>query len=97
MEETLLELLCAPLSRAALRLANSVEVGQINSCIRQRLIRNRDGLLLDIELDGTLLCESERTGYPIRDGLPILISGEAFDWPPVLSSEVQEIRNGAME
>ena len=44
MEETLLELLCAPLSHAALRLANSVEVGQINSCIRQRLIRNRDGV-----------------------------------------------------
>jgi uncharacterized protein YbaR (Trm112 family) len=81
MEETLLELLCAPLSRAALRLADSVEVGQINRCIRERLIRNRDGLLLEIELDGTLLCESERTGYPIRDGLPVLISGEAFDWP----------------
>ena len=82
MEETLLELLCAPRSHAALRLANSVELGQINSQIRQRLIRNRDGFNLDVELDGSLVCESERTCYPIRDGLPILISGEAFDWPP---------------
>jgi uncharacterized protein YbaR (Trm112 family) len=81
MEESLLELLCAPLSHAALRLATSVELGQINSQIRQRLIRNRDGLTLDVELDGSLLCDSERICYPIRDGLPVMISGEAFDWP----------------
>jgi uncharacterized protein YbaR (Trm112 family) len=81
MEESLLELLCAPLSHAALRLATAVELGQINSQIRQRLIRNRDGLTLDVELDGSLLCDSERICYPIRDGLPMMISGEAFDWP----------------
>jgi uncharacterized protein YbaR (Trm112 family) len=81
MEETLLELLCAPLSHAALRPASSTELAQINNQIRQRLIRNRDGLTLDVELDGSLVCESERTCYPIRDGLPVLISGEAFNWP----------------
>jgi uncharacterized protein YbaR (Trm112 family) len=81
MEETLLELLCAPLTHAALRLANSTELGQINSCIQQRLIRNRDGSILDTELDGSLLCESEKTCYPIRDGLPVLVPGEAFEWP----------------
>jgi uncharacterized protein YbaR (Trm112 family) len=87
MEETLLELLCAPRSRGALRLVDAVELAQINSQIRQRLIRNRDGFILDLELDGSLVCESERACYPIRDGLPILISGEAFDWPPnVLNS-----------
>jgi uncharacterized protein YbaR (Trm112 family) len=81
MEETLLELLCAPVSHAALRVASAVELGQINSQIRQRLVRNRDGATLDLELDGSLVCESESTCYPIRDGLPVLISGEAFDWP----------------
>jgi uncharacterized protein YbaR (Trm112 family) len=81
MEETLLELLCAPVSHAALRVASAVELGQINGQIRQRLVRNRDGAILDLELDGCLICESESTCYPIRDGLPVLISGEAFDWP----------------
>jgi uncharacterized protein YbaR (Trm112 family) len=81
MDETLLEFLCAPLSHSALRLASSVELGQINSQIQLRQIRNRDGLTLDVELDGSLICESERTCYPIRDGLPVLIPGEAFDWP----------------
>jgi uncharacterized protein YbaR (Trm112 family) len=81
MEETLLELLCAPVSHAALRLASSTELAQINRLIQQHLIRNREGSILDMELDGSLLCESERTCYPIRDGLPVLVPGEAFDRP----------------
>jgi uncharacterized protein YbaR (Trm112 family) len=81
MKETLLELLCAPLSHAALRLANPAELSQINSQIHRRLVRNRDGLTLDVELDGALVCQSEGTCYPVRDALPVLIPGEAFDWP----------------
>jgi uncharacterized protein YbaR (Trm112 family) len=81
MKETLLELLCAPLSHAALRLANPAELSQINSQIHQRLVRNRDGLTLDAELDGALLCQSEKSCYPVRGALPVLIPGEAFEWP----------------
>ena len=81
MEETFIELLCAPLTHAALRLANAAELSQINSQICQRLVRNRDGATLDTELDGALLCQSENSCYPVRDDLPVLIPGEAFEWP----------------
>ena len=81
MKESLLELLCAPLSHAALRLANPAELSQINDRIHQRMVRNRDGLILDVELDGALVCQSEGMCFPVRDALPILIPGEAFDWP----------------
>ena len=81
MKETLLELLCSPSTHAALRLANPAELSQINGQIHQRLIRNRDGLTLDDELDGALVCQSEGTCYPVRDALPVLIPGEAFAWP----------------
>lgn len=81
MNEALLELLCAPLSHAALRLASSDELRQVNSRIQQRLVRNRDGVTLEAELDGALVCESDRCCYPVRDALPVLIAGEAFDWP----------------
>jgi uncharacterized protein YbaR (Trm112 family) len=77
----MLDLLCSPLSRAALRLADPGELVRINSQIQLRLIRNRDGSTLDAELDGALLCETEKVCYPIRDGLPVLIPGEGFDWP----------------
>jgi uncharacterized protein YbaR (Trm112 family) len=81
MDESLLELLCAPGSRAPLRLADSVELASINSLVQLRMIKNRNGSTLDIQLDGSLICESERRCYPIRGGFPILIAGEAFDWP----------------
>jgi uncharacterized protein YbaR (Trm112 family) len=81
MKEGLLEFLCSPLGHAALRLANPAELSQINGQIHQRLIRNRDGLVLDVELDGALVCQSEGACYPVRDALPVLIPGEAFDWP----------------
>jgi uncharacterized protein YbaR (Trm112 family) len=84
MEDHLLEILCAPLSHAPLRLATPAELHQINSRIRSRLIRNRAGLTLEVELEGCLVCESDSTCYPIRDGFPVLISGEAFDSPPNL-------------
>jgi uncharacterized protein YbaR (Trm112 family) len=81
MDESLLELLCAPGTHAPLRLADPQEVASINSLIQLRLLKNRDGLTLDRALDGGLICESERSCFPIRDGLPVLIAGEAFDWP----------------
>ena len=81
MEDTLLEILCAPLSHAALRLASPAELSLINSRIRSRLIRNRAGLILDGPLEGCLICELSTMCYPIRDGFPVLISGEAFDSP----------------
>jgi uncharacterized protein YbaR (Trm112 family) len=81
MEDTLLDILCAPQSHAALRLACPAELRQINSRIRSGLIRNRAGLTLDGELEGFLVCELDRICFPIRDDFPVLISGEAFDCP----------------
>ena len=81
MDERLLELLCAPGSQAPLRLADSMELARINSRIQSRSIRNRNGSIIEAELDGALICESERTCFPIQSGLPVLIAGEAFVWP----------------
>jgi len=81
MEDTLLVMLCAPLSHAALRLASPAELSRINSQIRSRLIRNSAGFTVDVELEGCLVCESDRICFPIRDGFPVLISSEAFDCP----------------
>ena len=81
MDESLLQLLCAPGTHAPLRLADSEEVSSINSLIHLRLLKNRDGSTLEMALDGGLICEPDRSCYPIRAGLPVLIPGEAFDWP----------------
>jgi uncharacterized protein YbaR (Trm112 family) len=83
MEDPLLEILCAPLSHAALRLATPAELLEINNRIRSCLMRNRAGLTIEGELESCLVCELDRTCYPIREGIPVLISGEAFDGPQI--------------
>ena len=86
MEDPLLQILCAPVSHAPLRLASPAELRHINSQIRSRMVRNQAGLTLEVELESCLVCEADRMCYPIRDGFPVLISGEAFDSPPNLVS-----------
>jgi uncharacterized protein YbaR (Trm112 family) len=81
MEASLLELLCAPLTQASLRLADEEELRSINRSIRSQLIRSRGGELLHCELEACLICDADRICYPIRDGFPVLIPDAAFHFP----------------
>jgi len=81
MEASLLELLCAPLTFASLRLAHDEELRSINRAISLRLLRNRAGGLLQTELEACLICDADRICYPIRDGFPVLVPDAGFDLP----------------
>src|SRR5690349_8028071 len=64
METTLLELLCAPLTHASLRLAHDEELRSINRAIGSGLLRNRAGEVLQPELGACLICDADRICYP---------------------------------
>jgi uncharacterized protein YbaR (Trm112 family) len=81
MEASLLELLCAPLTHASLRLADDEELRSINRLIASGILRNRAGELLQSELEACLICDADRICYPIQDGFPVLIPNAAFDFP----------------
>jgi uncharacterized protein YbaR (Trm112 family) len=44
-------------------------------------VRNRDGEVISEVLDDCLICDSAGLCYPVRDGLPLMLTGEAFDTP----------------
>ena len=81
MDTRLLALLRCPETKGALRTATPAELEQINVAIRNSAVRNRDGELISELLDDCLICDSAGLCYPVRDGLPVMLTGEAFDTP----------------
>jgi uncharacterized protein YbaR (Trm112 family) len=81
MDTELLSILRCPETGGVLRSATSVELARINEAVRNSAIRNRSGEIVVEPLDDSLICDSAGLCYPVRDGLPIMLVGEAFDNP----------------
>jgi uncharacterized protein YbaR (Trm112 family) len=81
MDSQLLSLLRCPETKGVLRAATPAELEQINIAIRNSGVRNRNGELISEVLDDCLICDSAGLCYPVRDGLPVMLTGEAFDTP----------------
>jgi uncharacterized protein YbaR (Trm112 family) len=81
MDSQLLALLRCPETKGVLRAATPAELEQINVAIRNSAVRNRNGELISEVLDDCLICDSAGLCYPVRDGLPLMLIGEAFDTP----------------
>ena len=81
MDTQLLTLLRCPETRGVLRGATPAELVHINTAIRNFGVRNRNGELIRELLDDCLICDSAGLCYPVRDGLPLMLTGEAFETP----------------
>jgi uncharacterized protein YbaR (Trm112 family) len=81
MDAQLLSILRCPETGGVLRSATSGELERINAAIRSSAIRNRSGEIVVEPLSDSLICDSAGLCYPVRDGLPIMLVGEAFDTP----------------
>lgn len=81
MDAQLLSILRCPETGGVLRNATTVELDRINAAIGNAAIRNRSGEIVAAPLDDSLICDSAGLCYPVRDGLPIMLVGEAFDTP----------------
>jgi uncharacterized protein YbaR (Trm112 family) len=64
-----------------LRGATPAELEHFNAAIRNSEVRNRNREVISELLDDCLICDSAGLCYPVRDGLPLLLAGEAFDVP----------------
>ncbi|MBL8730180.1 MAG: hypothetical protein JNM25_17295 [Planctomycetes bacterium] len=78
IEPGFLRLLVCPSTRESLREATAAELAAVNAAIQQGTARNRGGAAVTEAVSGGLVTASGAVLYPIQDGIPILLSGEAI-------------------
>lgn len=78
IDSEFLTMLVCPTSRQPLREATSLEVERANGAIGEGELRNRGGGHVTLELTAALATSDGAWLYPIQEGIPILLSGEAI-------------------
>lgn len=76
MDKKLLSILCCPVTHKGLSLARADQLAAINAAISSGSLSNRDGGVLDKNLQEALVTDDGKTMYPVDDGIPVLLEGE---------------------
>lgn len=77
MDKKLLSILCCPVTHKGLSLVRSDLLASVNKAIQSGKLVNQDGAKLADTLREALVTDDGKTLYPIDDGIPVLIEGEA--------------------
>ena len=77
MDKKLLAILCCPVTHRALSLAKPELLESVNERIRGGRLRTREGALVGSELREALVTDDGKLLYPVNDGIPVLLEGEA--------------------
>jgi uncharacterized protein YbaR (Trm112 family) len=77
MDKKLLSILCCPVTRKGLSLAQRELLDAVNAAIGAGNLRNHDGEVLRAKLSEALVTDDGKTLYPVNDGIPVLLEGES--------------------
>ena len=77
MDKKLLSILCCPVTHRELALARAELLKSVNARILDGALKNRDGAVLTEPLKEALVTDDGKSLYPVQDGIPVLLEGEA--------------------
>src|SRR6266403_1945701 len=95
MDPQLLSLLRCPRTGGRLRLASESELICINAEIRAKQGPDQGHQEVNGELEQSLICDSAKLCYPVRDGLPVLLPNEALDLPESLDTSMAKLEKSS--
>ena len=78
MDPEFLKILVCPKTKKPLREATQEELAQVNQAIAQGQTQNDAGDKVDQPLESGLIPEEGNVIYPVRDGIPVLLTAEAI-------------------
>lgn len=74
----LLEILCCPATRQALRLASADELSSVNSAIATGNCRTKAGESISESLTEALVTTDGKIMYPVRQDIPVMLVDESI-------------------
>ncbi len=78
IDSRLLDILCCPTSRVALRLLDSSALEKVNQAIAGGKIKRIDGRVQSEPLQEALITVDSQRIYRIDDGIPVMLADEAI-------------------
>lgn len=78
LDSKLLDIICCPETRAALKMADSERLASLNSAIAAGSLKNVAGDVVTESLTEALVTEDGSRVYPVREGIPVLLCDEAI-------------------
>lgn len=74
----LVNVLRCPLTRETVLNADESLIDELNRLIAGQSLRTQNGTLIRAPLDGGLIRSDRKLLYPVRDGIPIMLTDEAI-------------------
>lgn len=78
MEKRLLTILRCPVSHKGLSLLKKDKLAEVNAAIDAGDLVNHEGAKVEAHLSEALVTDDGKRIYPINDGIPVLLEGEAI-------------------
>ena len=78
MHKPLLDVVCCPATRAALRVANTSEVDAVNAAITAGAVLNAGGHPVRERVSAAWITADALRVYRVEDGIPVLLADEAI-------------------
>ena len=79
VDKRLLPILRCPVTHKGLALAKRAVLADVNRAIESGTVKNRDGRELTEPLREALVTDDGKVLYPVNDGIPTLLEGEAVN------------------
>ncbi len=78
MKQSLIDILCCPVTRSPLRMASATEIGAVNAAIAGGGIVDAGGKPVRQRVVAALVATEGDRFYRVEDGIPVLLADEAI-------------------
>ena len=78
VDASLVAILACPETHQPVHVADEATISKVNAAITAGTAKNRDGESVSEEIQSGLIREDGAYLYPVRDGIPVMLIGEAI-------------------